>query len=249
MAATQPNVLSDGRQMTAMGGPATQLRMFNLLRRSKPEVEDIAKVKDADDALNVSGIYGSIIGDRWIRTDEYGLYHKDPAARLGKEIVWVEDGIRYKKIIPDVPVQFDGKEISLQNVVGMGIYPSTRLLKIEPTDKNEFTVSAAVDLSALAGLVRAMNFMRNGWAEPDEYGFPDGNKPGSSDTARHGWVRTTFDKKATGWHGSMVRDLGDQDCDLRRVVYAYDFWSGASGVALVSGMQTDAAARLIGQTK
>ena len=47
----------------------------------------------------------------------------------------------------------------------------------------------------------------------------------------------------------MVRDLGDQDCDLRRVVYAYDFWSGASGVALVSGMQTDAAARLIGQTK
>ncbi len=234
--------------MRSMEGSATQMQMFNLRGRFNPEVEGIAKVKDVDDALNVSRIYRSAMGTCWIRADEYGIVHRDPTAPLGKELLWVEGGVRYKNIIPDVPVQFGGKEISLQKVVGMGVYPSISLLKIESTDEKEFTVSPALDLSALAGIVRAMNFMRNGWAEPDEYGLPNGNRPTSSDTARHGWVRTNFDEKTTGWHGSLARNFYLYLDDCGRYVYAGVSWSGDSGVALVgSKAQIDAAARLIGQ--
>ena len=227
------NQLSDGRPMRAMEGSITQTQMFNLRGRFNPAVEGVAKVKDVDDALNISRIYAAVMGSRWVRTDEYGVYHRDPTAPLGRELLWIEDGVLYRKIIPDVPVQFKGREISLQKVVGMGIYPSIGLLKGEQTDENEFTVSP-VSLDAIAGKVRAMNFMRDGWAKPDEYGFPDGDKLSSmpSDTARYGWVRTEFDKEATGWHGSLARYVGYYGVD-RRDVYAYVEWQGGSGVALV----------------
>jgi len=229
------NQLSDGRSMRAMEGSVTQMQMFNPFPRGRfnPAVEGVAKVKDVDDALNISRIYAAVMGSRWVRTDEYGVYHRDPNAPLGRELLWVERGVLYRKIIPDVPVQFNGREISLQKVVGVGIYPSISLLKGEQTDENEFTVSP-VSLDAIAGKVRAMNFMRNGWAEPDEHGFPDGDKPNSvsSDTARYGWVRTDFDNKATGYHGSLAR--GVDDCvDDWRDVFAGVGWSSASGVALV----------------
>jgi hypothetical protein len=251
------NQLSDGRPIRQMKGSVTQMQMFNLHGRFNPEVEGIAKVKDVDDALNVRGIYAAIIGSRRVRTDEYAVYHRDPTAPLGRELLWIEGGVLYRKIIPDVPVQFKGREISLQKVVGMGIYPSIGLLKGEQTDETEFTVSP-VSLDAIAGKVRAMNFMRNDWAEPDEYGFPDGDKPSSvsSDTARCGWVRTNFDKKATGYHGSF-------GCYVvyhhwRRFVDAGGGWSDGSGVALVGrpeersslgAGQLDAAVRLLQSLK
>jgi len=228
------NQLSDGRPMRAMEGSVTQMQMFNPFPRGifTPAVEGIAKVKDVDDALNKSGIYAAVMGSRWVRTDEYGVYHRDPTAPLGRELLWIEDGVLYRKIIPDVPVQFKGREISLQKVVGMGVYPSIGLLKVEQNDEKGFTVSP-VSLDDIAGKVRAMNFM-SGWAEPDEYGFPDGDKPGSvsSDTARRGLVREHFDNKATGYHGSLARYV--DDFDGRRGVDADVDWSEASGVALVS---------------
>jgi len=227
------NQLSDGRPMRAIGS-VTQTQMFNLHGRFNPRVEGIARVKDVDDALNVSGIHAAVIGSCWVRTDEYGVYHGDPTAPLGRELLWVERGVLYRKIIPDVPVQFKGREISLQKVVGMGIYPSIGLLKIEQADENEFTVSP-VSLDAIAGKVRAMSFMRNGWAEVDEFGFPDRNRSSSvlSDTARYGWVRTDFHEKATGYHGSFGQGVGDFFFYSGRGVCAYLFWSVASVAALV----------------
>jgi len=220
--------------MGAMEGTVTQVQMFKLRGKFDPKVEGVAKVKDVDDALNKSGIYAAVMGSCWVRTDEYGFYHGDPTAPLGRELLWVERGVLYRKIIPDVPVQFNGREISLQKVVGMGIYPSIGLLKGEQTDENEFTVSP-VSLDAIAGKVRAMNFMRDGWAEPDEFGFPDGDKRSSvlSDTARYGWVRTYFDKKATGYHGSFGQGVGDFFFYEGRGVCAYLFWSLGSVAAVV----------------
>jgi len=223
-------------------GSVTQTQMFHLHGRFNPRVEGIARVKDVDDALNISGIYAAVMGSCWVRSDEYGFYHRDPTAPLGKELLWVERGVLYRKIIPDVPVRFNGKEVSLQKVAGgMGIYPSISLLKGEQTDEKEFKVSP-VSLDAIAGEVRAMNFKRNGWAEPDEYGFPDGDKPGFlSDTARYGWIRTDysglgvtdFDGKATGYHGSFGQGVGDFFFYVGRGVCAYLFWSVGSVAALV----------------
>jgi len=234
------NQLSDGRPMRAMEGSVTQRQMFNPFPRGRfnPEVEGVAKVKDVDDALNKSRIYSAVIRSRWVRTDEYGVYHRDPTAPLGRELIWIEDGLLYRKIIPDVPVQFKGREVSLQKVVGMGIYPSIGLLKGEQTDEKEFTVSP-VSLDTIAGKVRAMNFMRDGWAEPDEYGFPDGDNPSSvsSDTARYGWVITDYDKKATGYHGSLARIVGGYGGEDVRGVTAKGAWQDGSGVALVGHLE------------
>ncbi|MFH0884211.1 MAG: hypothetical protein V1861_00705 [Candidatus Micrarchaeota archaeon] len=229
------NRLSDGRQMRAMEGTVTQVQMFQLRGKFDPKTEHIARVKDVDDALNISRIYTAVMGNRWVRTDEYGVYHRNPEAPLGKELLWIENGVLFRKIIPDVPVQFGGKEISLQKVAGgMGVYDSIGLLQIVQTDEKEFTVSA-IDLAALAGKVRAMRFMMNGWAETDSHGFPDANKPTSSanTAARYGWVRTEFDKKATGSHGSLARLVDGYGGDYRRDVGAGGLWSNASGVAIV----------------
>jgi hypothetical protein len=115
----------------------------------------------------------------------------------------------------------------------MAVYDSTGLLKIEQTDEKMFTVSA-IDLSAIAGKVRIVDFMRNGWALTDETGLPIASKPSSPDNsdARCGAVRTDFEKKATGYHGSF--GLCGVDFDFRRrLVNAGDVWSLASGVAYV----------------
>jgi len=235
MAISANTRLSDGRPMRAVEGTVTQVQMFQLRGKFDPKTEHIARVKDVDDALNVSRIYTAVMGNRWVRTDEYGVYHRDPEAPLGKELLWIENGVLFRKIIPDVPVQFDGKEVSLQKVAGgMGVYDSIGLLQIVQTDEKEFTVSP-IDLAALTGRLRAMNFMRDGWAETDSHGFPDASKPTSSDdpAARYGWVRTDFDKKATGYHGSLARDVYVFDYDSWRDVDADVDWSVASGVAIV----------------
>jgi len=46
-------------------------------------------------------------------------------------------------------------------------------------------------------------------------------------------VRTEFDKEATGWHGSLARDVGYYGDDGRRDVGAVYEWQYGSGVALV----------------
>jgi len=234
--------LPDGRKIRALCDGKkysfTQDNIFGVAKLLTPS-ERIMSVKEHDASILSSSYYGVNVNGWW-RADEYAFYHRDPTLAIGTELVWIEYGVRYRKIIPDVPVQFNGREISLQKVVGMGIYPSIGLLKVERTDEKEFTVSP-VSLDAIAGKVRAMNFMRNGWAEPDGYGFPDGNMPSSrtNKKARCGAVRTDFDRNATGWHGSMARDVDRHGTNDRKLyVYALSVWSEASGVAIVNRERT-----------
>lgn len=233
-AVQKPNLLRDGRPLRALNAKVTQKQMFGLhgSEHFNPKTEGIARVRDLDDALNVSGIYKAVMGDVWTRTNEYAAYKKDPTASLGNEIVWVEGGVVYRKLIPDVPVKVGEREISLQEAVGMAVYDSICLLQIEQTDDTLFTVSVA-DPSVLTGKVRVVDFMRNGWAGTDEHSFPVGSKPVSDDdpAARFGYVRNEYDQKATGWHGSVARDV--YVFLSRRTVYANVDWSNVSGVAIV----------------
>ncbi|MFA5049990.1 MAG: hypothetical protein WC501_03200 [Candidatus Micrarchaeia archaeon] len=184
--------------------------------------------------MNLSEICRAVTGTKRIRTNQYAVYRKDPKEPLGKEVTWVEDGVRYVQQIPDIPVMFDGKEISLQKVAAMGVYDSIDLLEIEQTDTGLYTVSVA-DLETLAGRVRAVNFMRNNWALTDEYGFPLANQPSSSSNtaARYGLVRSNYQEGSDGWHGSVARYIFYFNSGGRRFVDADVDWSGVSGVALI----------------
>ena len=192
------NRLSYGRSIRALEGRFTQRDMFALSRqRFNPKIEGIAKVEDLHDA-HVKKLFDGLD----FRTDEYRVY-RHPGQPLGSEISWMEDGVIYRHLVLDVPVQFEGREISLQRAAGMGVYDSISLLKIEQTDANVFTVSV-VDPSSLAGRVRAADFKaeghtemwdRNEWA----YGHAElegrpGNKSGIEDGT-------------TGYHGSISRAL------------------------------------------
>jgi len=222
-------ILSDGRPMRAMKDITTQKQMFQLLGKFNPKDERIANVRDVDDALNAKRVYKPLFGDRWVRTREYGLYRLDQNMPLGPELLWVEQGITYKKLVPDVPVLFYGKEMSLQKLRGaIGLYDSIDLLQIAQTDNKEFTISA-MDPAALAGRVMAVRFVWNDWALTDDNGLPDVNKTTSADNpeARYGWVRTNVD----AWHGSLVRY--DGAWGGRRSIYLGAFWSEYSAVAIV----------------
>jgi hypothetical protein len=227
--------LPDGREIRALAdgrkNTFTQVEVFGVAKLLLPS-ESIMLVKEYDESIQ-SGAYKEVNPNNWWRCSEYGLYRKDPNAPLGKEILWIENGVTYKKLVPDIPVKVNGKELSLQKAVGMGVYDSIGLLKIEQTDSNLFVVSV-VDPAAVIGRVRVVDFMRDDWALTDETGLPIASKPSSSDdpNARYGAVRTDFEKKATGYHGSLARNLIYVIVD-RRVVYAGDVWSRASGVAIV----------------
>jgi hypothetical protein len=227
--------LSDGRIMKAMtGANVTQVQMFNLAGRFNPKTEGIATLKQVDDALNVSGTYPEVMGERRVRTGEYVVYHRGPKEPLGREIIWMEEGVRYKLLVPDVPVDFQGKQISLQKAAGMGVYDSISLLKLEQTDRHMYSVSAS-DPDGLTGKVRVVDFMRDNRALPDERGFPLASQPVSFTNAarRYGRTRTDFEKGATGWHGSVGRGAFVLCVIIRRDVCACDLWSHASRVALV----------------
>lgn len=235
-----PNLLSDGRLMRAMEGLVNQEGMFNnragrftVRGKFNPQIEGIAKLREVDDAFNKSRIYPAVMGQTWVRTDEYTVYRRDPKEPLGKEVAWVESGIRYNLLVPDIKLQFNGKEVSLQKVTAMGVFDSIGLLKIEQNDENLFTVSA-VDEAALAEKVRAVDFMRRdivegNWALTDKHGFPLGSKPARSDNpdSRCTHVRSDYENGATGWHGSIGYSSGG------RLVSACDFWGMMSNVAIV----------------
>jgi len=240
MASVQKFKLLDGRAIRELKDSPTQVNMFTLHSSGLfvPAIESIMSVKDHDQSLQ-SRTYRSMCRSMckmWWRCREYAFYNKDPKAPLGKEILWVEDGTVYKKAVPDVPVKVNGKEIPLRKAVGMGVYDSIGLLKIEQVDENSFLVSVA-DPGGVIGKVRAVDFMRRGWALTDETGLPIASNPISSDepSARWGIARTDFEEKATGYHGSLVRGFDFYNGFIGRNVSADVGWSWASGVAFISG--------------
>ncbi len=228
--------LPDGRKMRALtdgkNNTFTQVEVFGVAKLLHPS-ESIMTVKEHDQSLR-SGAYKKVNPNNCWRCSEYGLYQKDPKVPLGKEIVWVENGVIYKKLVPDVPVKVGRKEISLQKAVGMGVYDSIGLLKIEQKDSNLLVVSV-VDPAAVIGKVRVVDFMRDDLALTDKTGLPIASKPSSSNNtdARFGAIRTNFDKKATGWHGSLARGTDDYGYGDSRNVFASNNWSDAAGVAVV----------------
>src|SRR5271157_4640109 len=129
-------MLPDGREIRALSdgekNTFRQPEIFKIGRLLLPP-ESIMLVIEQDQSLQ-SGAYQKANPNHWWRCRQYGFYQKDHDAPLGKEIIWIENGITYKKLIPDIPVKVKGKVISLQNAVGMGVYDSIDLLKIEQMD-------------------------------------------------------------------------------------------------------------------
>lgn len=240
-----------------MEGKVTQVKLFGIHGKFNPKTETIASVNDVDDAIFRSKIYAEALPvmpwSNLVRAREYAFYNRDPKAGPDREIVWVENGVFYKHSVPDIPVVFRGRQISLQKAAGLGVYDSIELLKIEQTESNVFTISV-VDPSAIAGRVRVVDFMRGNWALPDGCGFPLATQPvntsingykhrvTSDPAARHGSVRITFYNGTTGWHGSVARRIFRSDWDWSACVCVCNDWSEESMVAFV-GPYANAAAK------
>jgi len=253
----QRNLLSDGKRMRILKSSATQVGMFAIAAQFKAKPDKIATINDLDDALHLSKIFNQLLRGldkrhsyfgitEWARTDEYGVFHRDPKAQLGKMIKLFEEEPRgcYRHIIPDVPVMQSGKEISLQKAVGVAVYDSIELLKIVQSDERLFDVSA-IDPAALAGKVEVVDFMRNHWARTNQRGIPIKSLAASLEYhgTRCGWQKKfdISDHDSTGWHGSFARGgyidrTGQQvgsigSYDVATNIYG---WTANSWVALVS---------------
>ncbi|MBI5227147.1 hypothetical protein HY988_01035 [Candidatus Micrarchaeota archaeon] len=222
------------RGIRALEGRFTQREMFGLSRRFDPKTEQIARVVHIDELLNrrdesiSKSYYVNLFGDIGARTDEYRAF-RYPGRMLGSEIVWTEGGISYRHLIPDVPVQFEGREISLQRTAAMAVYDSIGLLQIEQSGNNEFTVSA-VDLSALAGRVRAADFMAEGYTEKwdrNEWAYGHGCLVGLRKGGNDG-----YNEKTTGWHGSTERALMAHNCG-HSIFNVFPGWAETLRVAVV----------------
>ncbi|MFA5050457.1 MAG: hypothetical protein WC501_05610 [Candidatus Micrarchaeia archaeon] len=252
MATTQlKNQLPDGRQIRIleMNGQKTftQTEMFNLLKKGlyDPAIESIMRVKDHDISIQ-SGAYSSInVESNW-RTGEYGFYRrgfKKKYLPLGKEIIYIEDRVSYKLVIPDVSVKVNNGTIGLRPSIGMGIIPIEKLV-LEQTDARKFTISVATDFNPETD-VKILSMMEpKSWALTDENGYPLSSKPSNYDdqNARHFCVNpvTCFEADSTGYHGSISRRetsgaFGDYDFNLDwRDFNVNTRWSDALVVALVS---------------
>jgi hypothetical protein len=217
----------------------TQVELFDVARLL-PISEGIMSVKDHDQFLK-SKKRAAEISDNWWRCREYAFYRKDPKVPLGKEILWAENSFICKKLIPDVPVIFGGKEISLRKASGIWVYDSIDLLKMEEVDRNLIVVSA-VDPAAVIGRVRNVDLMRNEWALTDERGLPLANQQCHPDhpDGRYSEVRVDFRRKSTGYHGSLSRSIHiyynerrfcyEED---RRYFHANTYWSDPSRLMAV----------------
>ncbi|MFA5049607.1 MAG: hypothetical protein WC501_01225 [Candidatus Micrarchaeia archaeon] len=229
------NTQNNRRPLRLLGKLVNQIQMFHVHGLFSSQIEGIASVIEADYVLNVSRTFTR----PWcIRTDQYAVYKKDPNEPLGKEVTWIEKGIQFVHKVPDVPVKFNGREISLQKAAAMGIYDSINWLRIEQTDPKRYVVSA-IDLEYLAGNIRAVDFIRDGWALTDGYGFPLTSKPAipGHPNARYGHV-VWFDPRKgdiSGWHGSISRNTDWMLCDKdgRRGVFADDGWFDSLEVAVM----------------
>ncbi len=238
------NRLPDGRPIRAFvdakgKNTFTQVEMF-ALAKCIPKGESIMTNNDHDASIRF-GLSGSVnVNDCW-RTREYVAYEKGFGIELGKpigkEIRYVQDGILYVLVVPDVPV-FDPisrKRVNLQKITQMAVFRDIGLLTITQKDEKRFEVSVASDLKQ--GDVKSVGTIRNGWGLVDVDGFPLRTRASNERVLHARCLHVPYDFDfsfdETGYHGSVVRGRHEDSIDSRRTVTVDCDWYLASGVALV----------------
>jgi hypothetical protein len=187
--------------------------------------------------------------DATVRGSEYAAYNRVAGAPLGPEITWIEGSARYTHVVPDIPVNFGGKNISLRQVPGMVVYRSIESLQLNQTDEHAFTVSVVTPETAN---VRAVNFARGSFAWCDIDGYPMADMPVTFSDAYLARVRLgqmmddyRFMEGANGWHGSLA--CGPyREIRYKRVVSADTLWATTLQAAVITKNIVDLA---IGDTK
>ncbi len=235
------NRLSDGRAVRALG-VFKQAEMFSLKGRI-PKHESVMNVRELDDALNVSGVWEAInLTCSW-RTNSYGVYsrgfEKELDKPVGASIVWIEGAVSYTFEVPDVGHPHD-KDKGLRQATGMLVFALDMLGYDE--DKRVVSVIPGFDPERD---VSVKDIMRpSGDALVDADGYPIRTKskrtmlPGifkwqefrSSAVINSDRLKDKrFKDKATGWHGSIVRDV--HGCSQ---INAGSSWQRITSVALVN---------------
>ncbi len=237
--------LPDGRPIRALEGTYTQKMMFTLRSSGlyAPATEGIMSVKDHDQSIQ-SGAYKSVNVNDWWRTGAYAFYpsgFEKANLPLGDKLVYAEDGVRHTLNIPDVQVSMlrpDGRSetVGLRQAIGMGVIKLEKL-KLDQTDDEADVVSVTTDFDPATD-VKVVDVMRpRAWALVDVDGYPLKSQPSCDEVseARYSWIRhkDDFEKGSTGYHGSLAHLVGGDYYLGRRYVYAFDYWSWASGVAVV----------------
>lgn len=169
------------------------------------------------------------------RTGQVVFYRKgfqaDLNKQIGNSIVYVENKVTHILEVPDVPV-FDAMQnrtVNLQRATGMGVLNIEDLeMKVDVNENRVVSVKSGANPTAFV-----VDVMRpNGWALTDENGFPlrVQESTDKNPNSRYMYTRTNFEEGSDGYFASAVR------VDGGRVVYAYDDWSNACGVA-VTGLK------------
>jgi len=245
MTVAQKSKLQDGRGIRALEGAYSQRMMFALRSSGLyvPANEGIVSLKDHDQSIQ-SGSYKLVNVNGCWRTGEYIFYPKGFEKRnlpLGDKLVYIEDCITHTLDIPDVPVKLaNGQTVGLRQAIGMGVI-SLEKLKLDSIDEKRDVVSVATDFDP-ANDVKVVDVMRpRTWALVDADGHPLKSQPSSAEVseARYSYVRheDDFEKGCTGYQGFLTFYSDDVIYDWRGV-YAVDYWSKASGIAVVSGYKT-----------
>jgi hypothetical protein len=227
--------LPDGREIRELTfGKKKEFTQIDVFRVQKllDSSECMLTIEQHDSLLN-SAAYAKHPNSVW-RCRSYVAYQKDPAAPLGEKISWFEHPLTFEMRIPDVPVKISGNEISLRKACGMVVYPSISLLEITQKDDNLFVVSV-VDEAKAAGVIRVVDFMRDGWALTDRAtGLPlESLRTNIGDeNARTGKIASDFACGANGWHGSPTRF--SYDFGAQRTISVSCKWAVSSRIAVVN---------------
>lgn len=231
----------------------TQLELFTLRTSGLllPNQTVLANY-EADHFLKI-GAYPAInANDTW-RCLEYAFYRKGFDSELelpfGDSIIHVEqrpdDGralVAVLRIPKDIDVEFvslEGKMIktSLQNAYGLGVVNNFEKLQVNPVEDNSvrvvYEVTFASNFNPKTDL-SIIDIMRPaGWGAADENMYPlrtSASLDMPNAEQRCSAFRDSFYSNATGFHGSILRGIFDNE--FRSVIFAQD-WMAPSGVAVI----------------
>jgi hypothetical protein len=222
--------LPGGQAIWALNRKFRQAGMFGL---KVPSSESIMGTWEYGNAITVSDAWTGVC-DLW-RTNRYGVYRRGFEQSLGKHVkssvVWIENGVDYTFEVPDVKDPTDSNK---------GLRQASGMLDFD-LDKLQYNEGMRV-VSVVPGFnpkrdVTVIDIIRPyGWALTDSAGYPLRTKPSEimvSEARCSNTLRTgEFENGATGWHGSVSRNVFDYDYNDRRILTRGN-WENKSGVALI----------------